>query len=75
MSFVTDGDTKLIAAKTYRICPWKASPSYRFPNEASRAKTYGIREHKVGGDDSRLASNYAQRAAVAISNPLRMSGR
>jgi len=33
-------------------------------HEASRAKTYGIREHKVGGDDSWLASSYIQRAAA-----------
>jgi len=33
-------------------------------HEASKAKTYGIREHKVGGDDSRLASSYTQRAAA-----------
>ena len=33
-------------------------------NMRLQGKTYGIRKHKVGGDDSRLASSYTQRAAA-----------
>src|SRR5467141_3156940 len=93
MTFVTGGDTKLIAAirsmvitselqlsslYTARlrrpICPWRASSSCR----SIEHEAYGICEHKVGGDDSRLASSYVceNRARLctlwlgAISNPV-----